>query len=219
MKEYADEDMLPISGIQHFAFCRRQWALIHIEQQWSDNALTIGGQFMHERAHNEKEREVRDGVVITRGLAVASRELGLSGKCDVVEFHLSPSGAPVKGRQGLYTPYPVEYKSGQAKADDCDRLQVCAQAMCLEGMLACSVPMGALFYGRTRRREEVEMTDALREAVRAAAREMHELFGRRHTPRVRTGKQCKRCSLTDVCLPSLGVARSAVAYIRERAGE
>jgi CRISPR-associated exonuclease Cas4 len=219
MSTYSDDDLLPISGIQHFAFCRRQWALIHIEQQWSDNALTIGGDFMHERAHNEKAHEVRDGVHTVRGLSVASRVLGLTGKCDVVEFHPCDDGIPLRGKKGLFTPYPVEYKSGQSKADDCDRLQLCAQAMCLEEMLACAIPEGALYYGKTRRREEVELDEPLREAVRAAAGEMHAMFMRRHTPRVRTGKHCKRCSLADLCLPSLGLARSAAAYIRERAGE
>jgi CRISPR-associated exonuclease Cas4 len=219
MKEYADEDMLQLSGIQHFAFCRRQWALIHIEQQWQENALTIGGDFLHERAHNEKARETRGGVITARALAVSSRRLGLSGQCDVVEFHPSETGAPLHGVSGRYTPFPVEYKSGVAKSDDCDRLQLCAQAMCLEEMLACDVPCGALFYGKTRRREEVAFTPELRESVRAAAQEMHELFTRGYTPKTRAGKHCKRCSLADSCLPGLGLTRTAAAYIAERVGD
>jgi CRISPR-associated exonuclease Cas4 len=219
MKEYADDDMLQLSGIQHFAFCRRQFALIHVEQQWRDNALTIGGDFMHERAHNEKARETRGGVVTARALAVSSRYLGLAGQCDVVEFRPSENGVPLRGASGLYTPFPVEYKSGAAKHGDCDRLQLCAQAMCLEDMLACEVPCGALFYGKTRRREDVEFTPELREGVRAAAREMHELVTRGHTPKTRPGKHCKSCSLADICLPGLGGTRTAAQYIGERLGE
>jgi CRISPR-associated exonuclease Cas4 len=218
MKEYADEDMLPLSGIQHFAFCRRQWALIHIEQQWRENSLTIGGDFLHERAHNEKAREKRGGIITARALAVSSRRLGLSGQCDVVEFLPSENGTPLHGETGKYIPFPVEYKSGKAKSDDCDRLQLCAQAMALEEMLACDVPAGALFYGKIRRREEVAFTPELRESVCAAAQEMHALFTRGHTPKARAGKHCKSCSMLDVCLPGLGLTRTAADYIAERVG-
>lgn len=134
---YAEDEYLALSGIQHYAFCPRQWALIHLEQQWSENVLTMQGNLMHERAHDEFSREKRGNMLIVRGLGVHSRNLGLSGKCDVVEFRRSSEGVPLAGEEGLWLPIPVEYKHGKAKRHEADRLQLCAQAMCLEEMLVC----------------------------------------------------------------------------------
>lgn len=144
---YAEDEYLALSGIQHYAFCPRQWALIHLEQQWSENVLTMQGNLMHERAHDEFSREKRGSMLIVRGLGIHSRNLGLSGKCDVVEFHRSSEGVPLAGEEGLWLPTPVEYKHGKAKRHDADRLQLCAQAMCLEEMLVCEVRTAYLFYG------------------------------------------------------------------------
>ena len=143
---YAEDEYLALSGIQHYAFCPRQWALIHLEQQWSENVLTMQGNLMHERAHDEFSREKRGSMLIVRGLGIHSRNLGLSGKCDVVEFHRSSEGVPLAGEEGLWLPTPVEYKHGKAKRHDADRLQLCAQAMCLEEMLGADVPIGFLYY-------------------------------------------------------------------------
>ena len=144
---YGEEEFLALSGIQHFAFCRRQWALIHLEQAWVDNVLTAEGDLMHCRAHDEGLREHRGNVIVVRGLAVHSRALGLSGKCDVVEFHRDGEGHPLAGEDGLWRGVPVEYKRGRSKTGDADRLQLAAQALCLEEMLGCDVPAGFLFYG------------------------------------------------------------------------
>lgn len=149
---YTDEDLLQLSGLQHFSYCRRQWALIHLEQLWQENWRTTEGNLMHRRAHNTQLRERRGDVLTIRGLSVVSRSLGISGQCDVVEFHRTPDGIPLRGEEGLWLPYPVEYKHGAPKETPADRLQLCAQAMCLEEMLCCSVPEGALYYGETRRR-------------------------------------------------------------------
>ena len=149
---YAEEDYLQLSGLQHFAFCRRQWALIHVEQQWQENLRTVEGDLFHRRAHDEQLRERRGDTLILRGLSVASPTLGISGKCDVVEFHADPSGISLCGEEGLWVPFPVEYKRGAPKAHQADELQLCAQAMCLEEMLCCTIQAGALFYGETRRR-------------------------------------------------------------------
>ena len=147
---YSPDDCLMISGLQHFRFCRRQWALIHIEQQWAENLRTVEGTLLHERAHNEQLRESRGDLLIVRGLRVQSLTLGLTGQCDVVEFRRDDTrGVTLCGKEGAWLPYPVEYKHGAAKQDGSDALQLCAQAMCLEEMLVCEIPSGALFYGET----------------------------------------------------------------------
>ena len=210
---YAEDDYLHLSDIQHFAFCRRQWALMQIERQWADNWRTVDGTVMHDRAHDEKVGETRNNVFTANSLRVSSRALGLSGQCDVVEFHADPDGVAIHGRTGRWLPFPVEYKRGRAKIDDCDRLQLCAQAMCLEEMLACSIERGALFYGEAHRREQIEFTSGLREKVFGLAKEMHEAFERRRTPEPRRDKKCKECSLVNLCLPRL--VKSASKYMED----
>ena len=210
---------LPLSGIQHFAFCRRQWALIHIENLWAENVRTVEGNILHERAHDDQLTESRGELLILRGLRVASESLGLNGACDVVEFRRDPGGIPLHGRQGLWLPYPVEYKRGKSKEDDCDRLQLCAQAMCLESMLACDIPEGSLFYGETRRRQRVSFTPELRDRVKRMAAEMREYCARRHTPSAKASKACKACSLKDLCLPKLTKCGPVGAYIHAHTGD
>ena len=212
---YAEEDFLQLSGLQHFAFCRRQWALIHIEQQWRDNLRTVEGDLFHHRAHDEQARERRGDILILRGLSVASSTLGLSGKCDVVEFHADPGGVPLRWEDGLWVPFPIEYKRGAPKPHRADELQLCAQAMCLEEMLCCSIPEGALFYGETRRRTLVPFSAELRETVRAMLDEMHQLYRRGHTPRVRRSKSCNACSLQELCLPTLMKGNDVDNYLRQ----
>lgn len=211
---YPEEDLLPLSGLQHFAFCRRQWALIHIEQQWQENLRTVEGELLHRRAHDDQQRERRGNILILRGLPVVSRTLGISGKCDVVEFHADPAGVPLQGEEGLWRPYPVEYKRGSPKAHDADLLQLCAQAMCMEEMLCCTVPEGSLFYGETRRRTDVFFSSELRNQVTTFLAEMHQLFRRGHTPKVKPSKSCNACSLKELCLPALLGRRSALTYLR-----
>ncbi len=149
----SEKPLLSLSGIQHFAFCRRQWALIHIENLWAENVRTVEGSILHERAHDEQFTESRGNVLILRGFRVASEKMGLNGVCDVVEFHRNACGVSLHGREGLWLPYPAEYKRGKPKEDDCDQLQLCAQAMCLESMFVCDIPEGCLFYGELRRRQ------------------------------------------------------------------
>ncbi len=211
---YPDEEFLALSGIQHFAFCRRQWALVHVEQRWRENFLTASGQVAHRRAHDEEMRERRGDLLIVRGLFVRSCDLGISGVCDVVEFRACEDGVPLAGEDGLWKPVPIEYKRGKSKADDCDRLQVCTQAMCLEEMLGCDIDGGFLFYKQTQSREQVVFTDELRETVRDAIDEMHRLFKRGYVPKVRKGKHCAACSLMEECLPALQ-QRSVQSYIED----
>jgi len=200
---YPPEARLPLSGIQHFVFCRRQWALIHIEQQWQENALTAEGRIMHKQVDDPFFTEKRNDVIIARAVPVASYQLGLSGICDVVEFTASPEGVQLSGREGTYLPTPVEYKRGREKRELCDEAQLCAQAMCLEEMLLVRISSGYLYYGQTRHRVPVELTNELRELVVKMSDEMHRYFKRGHTPRAKTSKACRACSLADICLPKL----------------
>ena len=212
---YSPDDCLMISGLQHFRFCRRQWALIHIEQQWAENLRTVEGNLLHERAHNEHLRESRGDLLIVRGLRVQSLTLGLTGQCDVVEFRRDDTrGVTLCGKEGAWLPYPVEYKHGAAKQDGSDALQLCAQAMCLEEMLCCEIPQGALYYGEPHRRTEVDFTPELRQEVTDLLIEMHDLYQRGYTPKVKPSKSCNACSLKELCLPKLLRSRSVSAYLR-----
>lgn len=210
---YQEDDYLQLSGLQHFAFCRRQWALIHIENQWAENYRTVDGQLMHQRVHDQEFRESRGDRLTVRGLAVHSAKLGVSGQCDAVEFFRDPAGVPLRGREGLWLPYPVEYKRGKPKEHDADELQLCAQAMCLEEMLCCAVPEGALYYGEPRRRTVVRYTPELCGQVRDYLQEMHELYDRRYTPKVKPTKACNACSLKDLCLPKLPSRKKVADYL------
>ncbi len=220
MKAFDEEDYLMMSGIQHFCFCRRQWALIHIEQQWTENFHTAAGRVEHIRAHDEEEIEKRGDLLIVRGLRVISHELMLSGTCDVVEFRKDTrNGVPIRYCEGLWEPLPVEYKHGKPKISDADRLQLCAQSIALEEMLACKIPTGALYYHHTRHREYVDITDDLRNETKAYAEEMVAYYRRGHTPKVKTGSFCRTCSLQDKCLPVLCKNKDVNAYIDESIGE
>lgn len=216
--DIAEDDYLMMSGIQHFCFCRRQWALIHLEQQWAENMRTAAGSLEHTRCHSETD-EKRGNLLIVRGMRVVSRRLRLTGNCDVVEFHADPKGIPLVGREGLWRPMPVEYKHGHTKTIDADRLQLCAQAMALEEMLVCSISTGALFYEETRRRELVELTPALRQTTQAMADEMSLCLARGYTPRVRSGKHCNACSLKELCVPKLYRKMDAESYIQDHIAE
>ena len=203
MTPYSPSQLLPISGIQHFVFCRRQWALIHVERQWQENALTAEGRIMHQRADDPFFTEKRKDRLLARSVPVVSYPLGLTGICDVVEFRQSPDGVALPDREGLWLPAPVEYKRGKPKHDHSDEAQLCAQAMCLEDMLLVTIPRGYLYYGQTRRRVPVELTDKLRQLVTKMSAEMHAYFQRGYTPRVKTSPACRSCSLADLCLPQL----------------
>lgn len=202
-----------LSGIQHFAFCRRQWALIHIEQQWAENYQTVDGELMHKRAHDGFSFEKRKDTVITRGMPIHSRTMGVSGVCDIVELKRDDAGVPIRQFDGKFRIMPVEYKRGKPKENDADILQLAAQVLCLEEMMNCHIEKGALYYGQTKRRMEVEVTDEYREKVRAAFAEMHQYFEKGYTPRVNKTKACQACSLKEICLPELDKSGSAGSYI------
>ena len=177
---YSEEEYLMLSGVQHFAFCRRQWALIHIEQQWEENSRTVDGNIMHERVHDPELHEKRGELVITRAMAVSSARLGISGECDAVELRKSDNGIELYGLDGKYTVTPVEYKRGEPKEDDCDAVQLMAQALCLEDMLCCDIPFGYLYYGEIRRRVKVVFDAELRKRAEDIIQEMHELYKKQY---------------------------------------
>ena len=214
--DYKEEDYLMLSGIQHFAFCRRQWALIHIEQQWQENERTVEGELLHERAHDTWDTEKLSDVIISRGLPVQSRMMGISGSCDIVEFHRAEEGVPLYGHRGLFRVYPIEYKRGKPKDIPIDMLQLTAQAMCLEEMLSAEITEGAIYYGEIRHREKVLFTEDLRTQVRKYFQEMHQLFDKQYTPKVKWSKSCNACSLKDICMPKLGKIPSVKEYVREK---
>ena len=219
INEYTEDQYLLLSGIQHFAFCRRQWALIYIEQQWLENERTTDGKILHERCHDVLQNETRRDLLIIRGLRVESRRLGVTGACDVVEFRKDEQGVPLFGQDGTWSVTPVEYKKGVSKVCDADRLQLCLQGECLEEMLACTVPQGFLYYGETKRRECVLFTDELRQEAAGLLQEMHSYMERGYTPKVKPSKSCKACSIANICLPKLCGNLSATDYVRNALSE
>lgn len=204
---------LMISGIQHFEFCKRQWALIHIEQQWEENVRTIEGQHLHEKADQPFIREKRGKKLIVRAMPIKSEELKISGICDVVEFISDEKGVSLEGEEGKYLPFPLEYKRGRPKKNDSDILQLTAQAICIEEMLLCNVEKGYIFYNEIKKRQEILFTDNLKKRVKEVTREMHGYYSRRYTPKVKTGNHCRNCSLQNICMPNLLAKESVKNYI------
>jgi CRISPR-associated exonuclease Cas4 len=208
---YSEDDLLPISALQHVVYCDRQAALIHVERLWTENAHTVEGRHVHEHAH-EAGGESRGDVRIVRALSLRSLVIGLSGVADVVEFHREEVGGVIPGRSGLWRPFPVEYKKGKPKRHRADEVQLCAQALCLEEMFATPVPDGALFYGKTRRRKAVGFDEPLRAATLLAAARFREIVEQRLTPAARWGAKCRQCSLIDDCRPR-AAEKSARRYL------
>lgn len=211
---YSEDDLLPVSALQHLLFCERQCALIHIERVWVENRFTAEGQVLHRQAHDGKP-QTRDGVRITRGLPLSSLALGLIGQADVIEWRPPPDTSDHQADRSLaawlrervvdgldgWTITPVEYKRGRPKQNDCDRVQLCAQALCLEEMLSVKISSGQLFYGEKRRRVDVSFDEPLRTTTRQAAARLHEMIGSGRTPLAVREKKCDTCSLLPVCLP------------------
>ncbi len=218
---YPDEDdLLMLSGIQHIAFCERQWALIHIEQQWHENIYTVEGHQFHEHVDDPLELETHKDIIILRSVSLVSHKLGLYGRADVVELQKAGKdemvdSIEIKDKPGRWLPIPIEYKRGKPKPDERDEVQLCAQAMCLEEMYGISIPAGWLYYGKTRHRHKVFFSDHLRNLVVSYSLRMHELFKNGFTPAPVLKPHCKSCSLVDVCLPeSMDNRQSASQYLK-----
>ncbi|WP_019636674.1 CRISPR-associated protein Cas4 [Paenibacillus fonticola] len=219
MASKEDDEYLMLSGIQHFQFCKRQWALIHIEQQWEENVRTIEGQYLHQKADQPFVREKRGDKLIVRAMPVKSDELEITGICDVVEFIRDNQGVEINGAEGKFMAFPIEYKRGKPKQSDADILQLTAQAICLEEMLLCEIHKGFIFYNEIKHRVEVELTSDIKNKVKSLVTEMHDYYRRRHTPKVKTGSFCKSCSLQHICLPELMNKRTVKSYIEGKIKE
>ena len=209
-KGYADDELLSLSGIQHFRFYKRQWALIHIERQWEDNLRTAEGHVVHERVDDPFFNESRGDTVVSRSFPLVSRRLGFFGIADVVEYCRTETGISLPGREGFWTPMPVEYKRGKPKVDERDEVQLCAQVMCLEEMFNIRLARADFYYDEIRRRVSLAITDELRTIVQGLSVEMHMLFSKGVTPAAERGRNCRSCSLVDVCLPNLTKKRNPV---------
>ncbi len=214
---FSEDDFLPISALQHFAFCPRQCALIHLENLWDENRLTAEGRSMHEKAH-ESQTESRPGMRVAHSLRLHSFRLGLVGQADVVEFHKVPNesacGICLENIAGRWLPFLVEYKHGSPKKNHCDIIQLCAQALCLEEMLGVTIEKGALFYGRPRRRHEVIFNNELRRETEDLTVKLHEFFAVGRTPSAGYEKKCDSCSLFAHCIPKVtGKRKNIQAYL------
>lgn len=215
------EDYLLLSGIQHMAFCERQWALIHIEQAWAENVRTLEGKYLHERTDDPFADETRKGIRTVRAMPIVSKRLGLRGVADVVEFQRFDTFVEgitirMKNRKGWWRPYPVEYKRGKPKPDERDEVQLCAQAFALEEMLEVNIEMGFLYYAQTRRRVEVIFDRELRNRVEDLANRMHRMYAEGKTPPGKVGKHCNLCSLIELCQPVLAKPKRLVKDYIER---
>lgn len=189
-----DDDLIPLSALQHYLYCPRQCALIHVERLWAENRHTAEGRLLHERA-DQCQVEQRHGVRTVTAMPLLHLELGVAGVADVVEFRATDHGERA---------YPVEYKRGRPKGHRADEVQLCAQALCLEAMLGKPLAEGALFYGKTRRRKVVPFDDALRRLTLQVIQATRELLAARRTPLAEyQAKRCDPCSLIDLCQPTL----------------
>lgn len=218
-EENESDNYLLISGIQHFIYCRRQWALIHIEQLWSENYFTIDGQIKHIKVDNTDSMELKNDIRIIRSMPVTSQKLKIQGKCDVVELKPDNDGFYFSKYDKKYKVYPIEYKRGKPKLDDSDIMQLLAQAMCLEEMLGLTIEEGACFYFETRRRQQIIFTEDLRNRLTSIIEEMNNYYSRKYTPEVKKSQKCKSCSLKDLCLPELDGTMSVSKYIEKRLNE
>jgi CRISPR-associated exonuclease Cas4 len=205
---YSEDELVPLSALQHIQFCERQCALIHIEGLWAENRLTAEGRNLHERA-DSGESESRGPVRTARSLPLRSLRLGLTGRADVVEFYYDGSV--------LTAAIPIEYKRGRDKTDDSDRVQLCAQALCLEEMLGISIPAGALFYATPRRRTDVLFDESLRRTTEDAVTRLHALLDSGITPRIPRQPKCDGCSLFELCMPEVTAANISASAWSARA--
>ena len=211
--DYSEDDLIPISALQHYVFCPRQCALIHVEQAWAENALTAEGRILHDKVH-KNDIENRPGVRIVRGLRLRSFKHGIVGQADVVEFQRAENGVVLPGATGLWQPYPVEFKRGKLKIDECDEVQLCAQALCLEEMLGASIKNGAFFYGQTRRRTEIVLSEWLRQRTEEVIAGFRNTLDKQLTPQAHYQRKCNSCSLYDLCLPkTTGVKKDVAGYL------
>lgn len=210
---YSDDDLKPISALQHLKFCERQCYLAYVELLWKENEHTAEGHIFHERAHSD-EVTSRNDVYTVRNVALSSKLYGITGQSDIIEFHKGKLGCPLPTKNGLWQPLPIEYKKGEPKKDSCDEVQLCAQAFCLEEKYELRIQEGALFYGGLNRRITVVFDDQLRKLTEELILELHQLYEREMRPPAEYSKKCDQCSLKDICLPQVTYDNSAKKYLQ-----
>lgn len=216
---YSEEDLLPLAKLADLVFCPRRAAFHLLEGIWEENAFTAEGANLHERVH-QAENESRGDLRIVRGLRLRSFRLGLSGVADVVEFRSGPAGVSLENTSGVWQPFPVEYKRSTLKHEPGYEVQLCAQALSLEEMLGARIESGAIFYGKSCRRQAVGFTDDLRASTEAAAGQLHELFKAGQTPSAQYGKKCRSCSLLESCMPKVtGIEKDVKRYLAKAIAE
>lgn len=189
LSSWSDDDLIMVSALEHWSYCQRQCALIHVEQTFDENLYTLRGRTVHQQV-DEVESVSERGVRVERAMSIWNKRLGLIGKADVVEFHDD-------------VPYPVEYKHGSRRQKEHDDLQLCAQAMCLEEMTGQSVPRGAIFHHKSRRRREVIFTPELRGQVEEAVTAIRWLLADKRLPPPVNDQRCEKCSLKESCMPQV----------------
>lgn len=217
---FDESDLLQIAGVQHFFYCERQWALIHIEDMWAEDGRTAKGRVVHQRVHEPKYSRRQGDVITTTGMMVRSLVHGFYGICDSVEFIPSDIGTELPGRDGFFQVRPVEYKVGKPKRDNLDAVQLCLQCIALEEMIMAEIREAQIFYHETRRRQSVNIDDQLRTESLSLIKRMRSLYDRGETPRPEFGKRCNNCSLSELCMPRMGQGWSSVSeYIDHMASE
>lgn len=216
---YSEDDYLMLSGIQHFYFCKKQWALIHINQEWDENVDTMMGNIIHEKTDNPYIKEKRGNVFFSRAMPVSSSKLGLSGILDTVEFITDSEGISIPGKNGKWKPYVIEYKKGKEKNDDRDIVQLVAQVICLEEYFGIKIDLSFIYYYSIKERIEIKITQELREKVYSLSNEMHELYQTKTITPAEYSNKCKRCSLYDICMPNLKSDRKEIEYYLNQENE
>ena len=216
---YTEDQMLMLSGIQHFRFCPRQWALINLEQEWEDNRLTTEGNILHKHVDDPKYRQKSGECITLRSVRLSSYELGLYGLSDIVELHPAPFNDNFITHSkypGKWIPTVVEYKHGKPKPNNIDEVQLAAQVMCLEEMYNLHLNHASFFYAEIRRRVDVEMSDELKQTVSDCAKQMHEIFQSGNMPPIDYSKKCTNCSLKDICMPQIAKCLKVKNYLTQR---
>lgn len=214
---YSEDEMLLLSGIQHYLFCPRQWALIHVEQQWDENKHTIEGELLHKNVDNPFYRQKNGNTITLRSVPIVSKELGLYGLTDAVELIQSTSdvdSVTLKEHHGNWQLLPIEYKKGSTKQDERDIVQVVAQSICLEEMYNTHINKAALFYWEEKHRQYIDVNDDLRTLTIKCAKEMHTIFKTGKTPPPILKKNCKSCSLYDICMPEIDHCSNVINYLK-----
>ena len=200
---YSEDEYLMISGIQHYLFCKRQRALIHIENEWGDNAFTKNGEIIHNKTDNPLIKEKRGRKIISRAMPVSSKKLGISGILDTIEFYKANEGIKIFGKKGYWNPIIVEYKSGKEKKYQYDKAQLMAEALCIEEMFTTEIKKGYIYYNKTDERLEIEFDNNLRKLTIGTIFEMHKAYQEKNIPTASYYRKCNLCSLNDKCLPRL----------------